>query len=417
MMKNVNPKSYCIAEQAVREAYRRVKSNRGAEGIDQITIKDFEQNLEGNLYKVWNRMSSGSYFPSAVRQVEIPKGKTEVRTLGIPTVSDRVAQMVTKLYLEPIIEPKFHDDSYGYRPNRSALDAVAMTKQRCWKYYWVVDIDIKGFFDHLDHDLIMKAVRFHTNIPWIILYIERWLKAPVYTVNETIEYRNQGSPQGSVISPLLANLFMHHAFDDWMQRNFPRIPFERYADDIVVHCKTEYQCRMILNQIAKRLAECNLTLHPTKTKIVQCLRGQQKRNKQYPIAFDFLGFTFQPRYSKSRTHKFFTGYQPAVSRKSQKKMRETMRSWKLTSFRTQWNLNQLAQFMNPYIRGWMNYFGACYKRPLIETLNHINYLLVIWARRKYKRFANSWRKARKWLRGISKRDPHLFAMWTVRIKP
>ena len=417
MMKHVKPKSYHIAEQAVREAYRRVKNNRGAEGIDQITIESFERNLEGNLYKVWNRMSSGSYFPSAVRQVEIPKGKQEVRTLGIPTVSDRVAQMVTKLYFEPIIEPKFHDDSYGYRPGRSALDAVRTTKQRCWTHYWAVDLDIKGFFDHLDHNLMMKAVRFHTNIPWVILYIERWLKAPVYTVNETLEYRNQGSPQGSVISPLLANLFMHHAFDEWMRRKFPRIPFERYADDIVVHCKTESQSKMILNQIAKRLAECNLTLHPAKTKIVQCLRGKQKRSKKYPIAFDFLGFTFQPRYSKSRTHHYFTGYQPAISRKSQKKMRDTMRSWKLTSFRTQWNLNQLAEFMNPYIRGWINYFGACYKRPLIETLNHINYLLTIWARRKYKRFANSWRKARKWLRGISKRDPHLFAMWTVRIKP
>ena len=416
MNKKAKPKSYQISEHAVREAYRRVKRNKGAEGIDQMTFDDFELNLERNLYKVWNRMSSGSYFPSAVRQVEIPKGNHEVRTLGIPTISDRIAQMVVKLYLEPIVDPKFHEDSYGYRPNRSALDAVSVAKKRCWRFHWAVDLDIKGFFDNLDHTLIMKAVRFHTDIPWIILYIERWLKAPVQTVKGDTIYPHKGSPQGSVISPLLANLFMHHAFDDWMRRNFPYLPFERYADDLVIHCKSARHPNMILYQVDQRLKECKLTLHPQKTKIVQCLQNKQKET-HYPITFDFLGFTFKPRQVKSRYGSYFRGYLPGMSRKAQKRVRDTMREWGLTSHITLWSLNKVATFINPYVRGWINYYGSCYKEPLREVLNHVNALLVIWAKRKFKSFNRSRWKARKWLKAVAKRDPHLFAMWSMNVRP
>ena len=415
-MKDTQAKPYLIAEQAVREAYRRVKRNRGAAGIDQVNIEDFEKNLEGNLYKIWNRMSSGSYFPPAVRQVEIPKEKGQVRKLGIPTVADRVAQMVTKLYLEPIIEPKFHEDSYGYRPNKSALDAVKTAKTRCWRSPWVIDIDIKGFFDHINHELMMKAVRFHTQSPWINLYVERWLKAPIYTTGGDLEYRGEGSPQGSVISPLLANLFMHHAFDDWMRRNYSNIQFERYADDIVVHCKSRRQANMILNVIRKRLRACHLELHPQKTKIVYCLNGQHKANEA-SICFDFLGFTFQPRSAQSPHGNIFVGYLPGISQKSQRRIHETMRSWKLTTSKHLWSINDLARLINPYVRGWINYFGAGYKKPLRAILDDVNRVLTRWARKRYKRFNRSAFKARQWLREISERDPNLFYMGSLNVKP
>jgi group II intron reverse transcriptase/maturase len=415
-MKDTQTKPYLVAEQAVRKAYRRVKRNQGAEGIDQVSITDFEKNLEGNLYKIWNRMSSGSYFPPAVKQVEIPKERGQVRKLGIPTVADRVAQMVTKLYLEPIIEPKFHDNSYGYRPKRSALDAVRTAKKRCWGSPWVIDIDIKGFFDHLNHDLMMKALCFHTRNPWINLYVMRWLKAPIYTTEGSVEYKDEGSPQGSVISPLLANLFMHHAFDDWVRRNYSYIQFERYADDMVVHCKSRKQAEMILSVIKKRLKECHLELHPQKTKIVYCLNGQQKVNGA-PICFDFLGFTFQPRCAQSRHGNLFVGYLPGISQKAQRRIHETIRSWKLTSSKLLWSLNDLANLINPCIRGWINYFGIGYKKPLRLILDDVNRALTRWARKRYKRFNRSLFKARQWLRAISEKDPNLFYMWHLNAKP
>ena len=415
-MNRTKPKPFDICEFAVREAYKRVKKNKGVGGIDGQSFEDFEKNKEGNLYKVWNRMSSGSYFPSAVRQVDIPKGKGEMRTLGIPTIADRVAQMVAKLYLEPIVDPRFHEDSYGYRPNRSAIDAVRKARKRCWHSSWVIDLDIKGFFDNLDHELMMKAVRFHTNNSWIIMYIERWLQAPIQRPDGQQVRRDKGSPQGSVISPLLANLFMHHAFDDWMRRSFPSISFERYADDIVVHCKSRRQSIMLLNVIKKRLAECNLELHPKKTKIVYCINGKRKTNATH-LTFDFLGFTFQPRQSINKQKGIFVGFLPAISQKAKNKIHETMRSWKLTTSRYLCSLDQLAQFINPYVRGWVNYYGSFYKQPLRLILDDINRLLVRWAKKKYKRFTRSRLKAQKWLRRISDRDPNLFYMWTLGVKP
>lgn len=278
----IKAKPFRISKRVVFESYKRVRANRGAAGVDQESIADFGKDLKNNLYKIWNRMSSGSYFPPAVRLVAIAKKDGGQRKLGVPTVSDRIAQMVAKMYFEPEVDPYFHPGSYGYRPGKSAIEAVGVARKRCWRYNWAVDLDIKGFFDNIDHELLMRAVRKHTDSKWLLLYIERWLKAPVQAADGTLDSREKGSPQGSVISPLLANLFLHYAFDEWMRRNYDSIPFERYADDILVHCKSEQQARWIKTVIAERLRQCGLELHPEKTKIVYCKdsfrKGIQTRN-------------------------------------------------------------------------------------------------------------------------------------------
>ncbi|EJM2521986.1 group II intron reverse transcriptase/maturase, partial [Salmonella enterica] len=274
-------KPFSISKTIVWEAYKRVKANAGAAGVDRQSIEAFEKDLTGNLYKLWNRMASGSYFPPPVRRVDIPKSGGGTRSLGIPTVTDRIAQMVAKLVLEPEVEPCFHPDSYGYRPERSAIDAVGVARQRCWRYDWVVDMDIRAFFDSMDHDLLMRAVRKHTSCQWVLLYIERWLKAPVQLPDGTVHPRDRGTPQGGVISPLLANLFLHYAFDLWMQRNHPDKPFERYADDVIVHCRSLGASRSLMREIDQRLSECGLTLHPEKTKVVYC--KDRSRRADYPV--------------------------------------------------------------------------------------------------------------------------------------
>ena len=285
-------KPYVIAKRAVWEAYQQVKANRGAAGIDDETIVMFEQNLSRNLYKLWNRMSSGSYFPPPVKQVEIPKAKGGTRKLGIPTVSDRIAQTVVKRIIEPMLDPIFHPDSYGYRPGRSAKQAIAVTRKRCWQYDWVVEFDIKAAFDQMDHGLLLKAVRIHIREGWILLYVERWLTAPFEIAEGEQLQRERGTPQGGVVSPILMNLFMHYAFDTWMKRNNPQCPFARYADDAVVHCRTQEQAKEVIQSIALRLAECGLTMHPEKSKIVYC--KDSNRTKPYPhVNFTFLGFTFR----------------------------------------------------------------------------------------------------------------------------
>ena len=271
-------KPYDIAKRTIWEAYQRVKANRGAAGVDDETIAMFEQDLSKNLYKLWNRMSSGSYFPPPVRQVEIPKATGGIRKLGVPTVSDRVAQTAVKLLIEPILEPLFHADSYGYRPGKSAKQAVAITRQRCWKYDWLVEFDIKAAFDQIDHGLLLKAVRKHIKENWILRYIERWLTAPFETAQGTRLPRDRGTPQGGVVSPILMNLFMHYAFDVWMKRHFPQCPFARYADDAVVHCRSQEQAQEVMHAIASRLAECGLTMHPEKSKIVYCKDRSRTQN-------------------------------------------------------------------------------------------------------------------------------------------
>ncbi len=406
-------KPFEISKHKVWEAYLRVKANKGAAGIDEQTISDFEVDLKNNLYKIWNRMSSGSYFPPAVRTVSIPKDNAGTRKLGIPTVGDRIAQMVVKLYLEPEVEPHFHPDSYGYRPAKSALEAVAKARERCWKYNYVIDLDIRGFFDNLEHSLIMRAVKKHTNQEWILLYIERWLKAPVQAEDGTVISREIGTPQGSVISPLLANIFMHYAFDKWMQENLPFAPFERYADDAVVHCKSEKQAKEVLQAISKRLEKCKLELHPEKTKIVYC-KDEQRKGSYINERFDFLGFTFRPRGAKNKDGKCFVTFSPAVSDKAKKKISTTIRSWRI-NLRSDKSLEDIAKIYNAQVQGWINYYGKFRKSAMYSVLRHIEIFLTLWVQRKFKRFRRHKTRAGNWLGKIARRQPNLFAHWKLGI--
>jgi RNA-directed DNA polymerase len=402
-------KPYSIAKRIVWDAYQKVKANRGAAGIDDETIAMFEQNLSKNLYKLWNRMSSGSYIPPPVKQVEIPKASGGLRKLGIPTVSDRVAQTVAKLVIEPLLDPMFHPDSYGYRPGKSAKQAVAITRERCWKHDWVVEFDIKAAFDQIDHLLLMKAVRKHIKEDWILLYIERWLTAPFETAEGITVPRERGTPQGGVVSPILMNLFMHYAFDLWMERTYSQCPFARYADDAVVHCRSLKQAEDVMQSIALRLAECGLTMHPEKSKVVYC--KQRYRTKAYPtVQFTFLGFTFRPRGARDRRGNVFTGFLPAVSETALKRMRETVRSWKLHR-QTPATLQDLAWQYNATIRGWTNYYEAFYKTAMQELYQYLDQKLMQWARRKYKTLARHWQRSADWLGKMKDKLPRLFVHW------
>lgn len=403
-------KPYSIAKRKVWEAYQQVKANRGAAGIDDETIEMFERNLAGNLYKLWNRMSSGSYFPPPVKQVEIPKATGGTRRLGVPTVADRVAQTVVKLVIEPILDPLFHSDSYGYRPGRSAKQAVAVTRARCWQYDWVVEFDIKAAFDQIDHGLLMKAVRTHIREDWILLYIERWLTAPFEIADGIRVSRERGTPQGGVVSPILMNLFMHYAFDSWMQR-ISQCPFARYADDAVVHCRSRKQAEHVMRSIASRLADCGLTIHPDKSKIVYC--KDSNRIECHPhVSFTFLGFTFRPRKAQSRQKKVFTSFLPGASDASLKRMRQTVRGWRLNR-RAHVTLAELAQLYNPVIQGWWNYYGAFYQTAMHNLFQHIDGALERWARRKYKALFGRKRRSAEWLRKMRDAYPRLFHHWHV----
>jgi group II intron reverse transcriptase/maturase len=404
-------KPYDIPKDVVAEAFRGIKANGGSAGIDEESIKDFEADLKNNLYKIWNRMSSGSYFPPPVRTVEIPKKAGGTRRLGIPTVGDRVAQAVVKRILEPRLEEIFHPDSYGYRPGKSALDAIGQARSRCWKYDYVVEFDIKGLFDNIDHELLMKAVEKHTEEKWIKLYIRRWLEAPFENKNGETIRRNSGTPQGGVVSPLLANLFMHYAFDAWMKRNYPDCPFERYADDAVIHCKTEKEAQEILNCLDLRMRECRLELHPDKTRIIYC-KDRDRKEKYRNIEFDFLGYTFKGRYIKDRSGKLWTTFIPAVSRKSGKSFRDKIRDLKIHRM-TGRKIEDLAKLINPIARGWLNYFGAYCKSQVGYTMKCLNAKLRIWAERKYKKLRKHATKAWKWLQTIAEKNQNLFAHWKL----
>ncbi|MDA7632513.1 group II intron reverse transcriptase/maturase [bacterium] len=410
-------KSYEIPKQLVWSAYKKVKANRGGAGVDGQKLEDFEKDLKNNLFKLWNRMSSGSYFPPPVRLVEIPKGHTgQTRPLGIPTVTDRIAQMVVKLVFEPAVEPYFHNDSYGYRPGKSALDAVGAVRQRCWRQDWVMDLDIKGFFDNLDWDLVMRAVNKHTTNPWVRLYVKRWLEAPVEDRNGRQEKRVKGTPQGAVISPLLSNLFMHYAFDDWLRRHYPKIQFARYADDAVIHAKSLDEAKEVLAAVKKRLRECGLELHPEKTKIVYCQDSDRDGDHEH-TQFDFLGYTFRPRRAKNHRGKFFVSFLPAISEKAAKGVRATIRSWRLGASRNNQSLEELARFTNPYVRGWVNYYGRYYRSALAPILRHLERALVYWVRRKFKRYECHHRRAVYWLGRVARREPELLEMWRIGIRP
>jgi RNA-directed DNA polymerase len=346
--------------------------------------------------------------------VKIPKPGGGERILGIPTVADRVAQMVVKLHLEPEVEPEFHEDSYGYRPGKSALDAVGQARQRCWRNDWVLDLDIKGFFDNIDHSLMMHAVRKHTDCPWILLYIERWLKAPAVDTDGNEIQRDRGTPQGGVASPLLANIFLHHVFDKWMADNFPYLPFERYADDIVVHCRSEAQAKFIRRQIEQRLRRCKLEAHPEKTKIVYCKDDDRHESHEHE-RFDFLGYTFRPRPSKNRRGKFFVNFSPAMSDKAAKAARAEIRSWRIQC-RSDKRLEDIARMFRATLSGWLSYYGKYYKSGMYPTFRALNRRLVRWAQRKYKRYRHQ-RRATHWLRRIAEREPQLFPHWQLGVLP
>ena len=408
-------KSYEISKHVVVEAFQKVKANKGAAGIDGKSLEAFEASLKDNLYKIWNRMSSGSYFPPPVKAVEIPKKSGGSRMLGVPSVADRVAQMVAKIYFEPKVEPYFHTDSYGYRPGKSAVDALKVTRQRCWDYDWVLEFDIKGLFDNIDHKLLVKAVRKHTDNPWVILYIKRWLTAPFRMPDGTVKERTKGTPQGGVISPVLANLFLHYAFDRWMDRNHPDKPFARYADDGVAHCKSKRQAEELHISLRERFLACGLELNPAKTRIIYCKDDDRKGN--YPVtAFDFLGYTFRPRRSKSRYGKHFINFTPAVSNKAKKAMQRTIRGWRM-HLKPDKTLEDLSRMFNPILRGWINYYGRFYKSELYSVLRHMDRALVRWVRRKYKKLQRHQRRAIYWLGGIARREPKLFAHWQMGILP
>ena len=403
-------KPFDIPKREVWEAFKSVKANQGAAGVDGQSIEEFEAQLAGNLYKLWNRLSSGSYMPPPVRRVDIPKANGGTRPLGIPTVADRVAQEVVRRYLEPLLEPVFHGDSYGYRPGRSAVDALRSARQRCWRYDWILDLDIKGFFDSIDRELLLRAVRKHTRCRWVLLYIERWLKAPAMLEDGSLVPRERGTPQGGVVSPILANLFLHYVFDVWVGRTFP-VPFERYADDIICHCHSEREALALRRVLDRRFAQCGLVLHPEKTKVVYC--KDTNRKGEYPnYQFDFLGYTFRPRRAKWRGGLYGLSFLPAASPKALKAIRQAIRGWSLQT-RSDKALDDLARMFNPYIRGWINYYSHFYKSELYPTLRRIDAFLVRWARRKFKRLRQRPRVARDWLARVIRSSPDLFAHWPL----
>ena len=409
-------KPFAIPKRLVWDACRQVRANRGAGGVDGVSLAAFEKDLKGNLYKVWNRMSSGSCHPPPVRLVEIPKSGGGKRPLGIPTIADRVAQTVVKMVLEPVVEPVLHPDSYGCRPGRSALDAVGAARKRCWRFDWVIDLDIKAFFDSIPHDLIERAVAHHTDLAWVRLYVGRWLRAPVEREGGTREERTRGTPQGSVASPRLANLFLHYAFDHWLQRHHPHVCFERHADDAVVHCRSQGEAEAVLEALRGRLAECGLELHPTKTKIV-CCKDDDRKGEYGTVAFDFLGCTFQPRRARNRWGRCFVSFLPAISNQAAKAIRRTIRGWRMASTRNNQSLEDLARLIDPAVRGWMNCYGRFHRAKCIQVLRSVNVALARWARRKYKRFRRRERASMHWFGRMARRDPDLLVLWQLGIRP
>jgi RNA-directed DNA polymerase len=404
-------KSYVIPKQLVWEAWLKVKENGGAAGPDGVTVEQLEASLSRRLYALWNRMSSGSYFPGPVRMVEIPKPGAGTRVLGVPNVIDRVAQTAAVLALEPLVEPVFHQDSYAYRPGRGPLDAVAACRQRCFRNDWVIDLDIRAFFDSAPWELMEKAVAHHTDSAWVRLYVARWLRAPLQLPDRTLVNREKGTPQGAVISPLMANLLLHYGFDTWMGREFPTVRFERYSDDIVIHCVSERAARRVRDAVAGRLAEIGLELHPEKTRIVYC-KDSRRRGEYDTVSFTFCGYTFRPRkaFNKQR-RQAFTGFLPGVSAAKLTEMSRRVRSWRL-SRRTTATLDDLARGINPVVGGWLVYFTRFYPSLVIALCKRIDRHLMRWARRKYGRLRSD-EQARAWLAGVRTRAPGLFAHWQI----
>lgn len=410
----MSTKPFAITKRDVYEAWKSVKANRGAAGVDDVSLFAFEERLTENLYKLWNRLASGSYFPPPVKAVEIPKRSGGKRLLGIPTVADRVAQTVVKQFLESRLEPHFDDDSYGYRPGKSAHQAVRVTEDRCWHYDWVVEFDIKGAFDNLDHSLLMAALNKHTNCRWVLLYVQRWLTVPTQQPNGLLLARTKGTPQGGVVGPLLMNLFMHYAFDKWMRRE-TAFPFARFADDAVIHCRYRDQAEWMVNKLAQRFATCGLELNAEKTRVVYCCDSKRQRYKSFPsVSFTFLGFTFQPRRARRRSDgRLFTRFMAAVSNEACKRMRQRIRGWRLPR-QSPGTLERFSEVYNPTLRGWWNYYGKFYPTVVLSRVfKHFDRTLALWVQRKYKRFSRHQRRAREALVRFARQHPHLFVHWRV----
>jgi RNA-directed DNA polymerase len=410
-MPRPDEKSFAISKAMVWEAWRQVKANKGAPGVDGQDLEKFEADLADNLYKIWNRMSSGSYFPPPVRAVEIPKPHGGgVRMLGVPTIADRVAQAVVAMHLGERADHRFHPDSYGYRPGKSAHDALAVCRQRCWKHDWVIDLDVQKFFDEVPWDLVVKAVEAVTDARWVLLYVKRWLAAPLTHPDGSLEQRTKGTPQGSAVSPILANLFMHYAFDTWMARNVPSCPFERYADDAVVHCTSRSQAEYVLGRIAARMNEVGLRLHPDKTRIVYCKDGRRRAEHEH-TSFAFLGYAFRARGARSKNGRNFTGFLPAIGPEALRAKGARLRELRIHR-RTDLSLDGLARWLNPIVAGWIRYYGRFYRTALDPLLKRVNTYLRRWAGRKYKRLRTHKRFSRWWT-GLLARAPGLFAHWSA----
>jgi group II intron reverse transcriptase/maturase len=406
--KGPREKPFAITKEEVHAAWVRVRGAKGAPGADGVTIAGFEGNLEGSLYKLWNRMSSGTYFPPPVRAVEIPKADGKTRMLGIPCVGDRIAQTVAAARIGAAVEHLFHDDSYGYREGKSGLDAVGTCRKRCWAYDWVLDLDVSRFFDSVDWDLMLRAVEAQDVPRWVLLYVKRWLAAPVMMPDGSLAERDRGTPQGSPVSPVLANLFMHYAFDTWMAREFPGCPFERYADDAVVHCRTQEQAREVRAALEERMGQVGLRLHPDKTKVVYCKDGNRRGPWDGPVSFDFLGFTFRARSVRGR-HGRFTGFGPAISTRNEARISAEISGWKLHR-RVNLTEGELAATVRDQIRGWMNYYGKYYRSAMYPLLARVNYHIQEWGRRKYRRLKPRKKMRAAW-HGLTARCPRLFPHW------
>jgi len=406
-------KSLPVSKRMVYNSYLKVCDKNGSAGIDKESIEMFNENLSGNLYKIWNRMTSGSYFPPPVRTVFIPKKQGGERPLGIPTVSDRIAQGVVKDYLEPVMEAVFHNSSFGYRPGRSAHDALAQCHENCVSKAWVLDVDIKGFFDNISHNIMLQLLQQHTQEKWVLLYVERWLKAGVEQKDGSITARIKGTPQGGVASPLLANIYLHHAFDMWMDEENPQCPFERYADDIVVHCGSKEEAEQMLNKLRTRMEQYELTLHPEKTRIVYCKNYQRNENNDNE-SFTFLSYSFQPRarrdkFGRKKTFFVFSG---AISNAAKTSIREAIRGVMKPRW-SQQTLEWFAEKLNPKIRGWINYYTRFNRHEALEVFSYLNELIRKWLKNKYK--LRSCKSVYVKYKTIQQQNAELFYHWKLGI--
>ena len=400
-------KTVPITLKMVRDAYRKVKQGGKAAGIDRESWADLEKKgADKQLYILWNRMASGSYFPQAVREIEIPKKDGKTRKLGIPTIRDRIAQQVIKNYAEQKIDGHFHANSYGYRPLKSSKDAIEQVRKNCLEIDWVIDMDISKFFDEIDHELMLKAIDAMKLESWVKMYVQRWLQMKVVKADGTMYDRgNKGTPQGGVISPLLANLFLHYGLDKWLEKNYPQIKFVRYADDAVIHCKNKIEAEQILSAIKERMEQIGLRLNETKTKIVYC-KDYRRRQNHEQIQFGFLGFSYQPRQIQSNGNRFM-GFTAEISKDNQTKIRESIRetvNWR----NTMQEIEQIAVQLNSKLRGWINYFGLYSKRNLRRTMFYLDEKLVEWTAKKYKQGIM---KSVQELQKVKLQKPTLFYHW------